>query len=132
MKKQNDILVLTKKQLLRLFQAHFPHLVALARDSANVESFRSDLKQYIAQHPNQNSKAADTLKALISYDGKTVYELSNERNFDIKTITLFREWLRDEVNNTINTDFVLELYNQFELLENPKIQKPEEKRPSTG
>ncbi|HOO68991.1 MAG TPA: KamA family protein, partial [Bacteroidales bacterium] len=128
MKKQNDILVLTKKQIKRLFQAHFPHLVALARNSANVESFRSDLNQYIAQHPNQNSKAAATLKALISYDGKTVYELSNERNFDIKTITLFREWLRDEVNNTINTDFVLELYNQFELLDNPKIQKPAEKK----
>lgn len=128
MKKQNDILVLTKKQIKRLFQAHFPHLIALARNSANVESFRSDLNQYIAQHPNQNSKAAATLKALISYDGKTVYELSNERNFDIKTITLFREWLRDEVNNTINTDFVLELYNQFELLDNPKIQKPAEKK----
>jgi lysine 2,3-aminomutase len=128
MKKQNDILVFTKKQLKRLFQDRFPGIVNMARDSKSDESFRTSLKQYVAQHPNNSGKAASSLKALIEYDQKTVYELSNERNFEIKTISLFREWLRDEVNNTINTDFILELYNQFELLENPKIQKPAAKK----
>jgi len=124
MKKQNDILVLTKKQLLRLFQNRFPHIVTMALESKNEESFLTKLKQYITHHQNHSSKAASSLKALIEHDHKTVYELSKERNFEIKTISLFREWLRDEVNNTINTDFILELYNQFELLENPKIQNP--------
>ncbi|MFA7089633.1 MAG: KamA family protein, partial [Bacteroidales bacterium] len=124
MKKQNDILVLTKKQLKRLFQDRFPHIVTMALESKNEESFLTKLKQYITHHQNHSSKAASSLKALIEHDHKTVYELSKERNFEIKTISLFREWLRDEVNNTINTDFILELYNQFELLENPKIQNP--------
>ncbi len=87
MKKQNDILVLTKKQLKRLFQDRFPGIVTMARDSKSEESFLTSLKQYVAQHPNNSSKAAAGLKALMNTIIKPSNELSNERNFEIKTIS---------------------------------------------
>ena len=125
MKKQTDILILNKKQLKRMFQRSFPDIVTMAKESRNKDSFRNDLYRYISEHPHNQSKAAASLRTLIKNDNTTVFELSIGKNLEIKTITLFWEWLRDEVNNTITTDFILEFYHQFELLENPEISKPD-------
>ncbi len=130
MKKQTDILVLNNQQLKRLFCGQFPELVSLAMESRTIEQFRENLERYIAEHPNHETKAAFSLRRLINNDGTYVHELSTEKDLEIRTMTLLWKWLQDEPNGgpdvAINTDFILELYHQFELLENPEVLKPSE------
>lgn len=128
MKKQTDILALNKQELKRLFQKCFPRIVTMARESTDENSFRHNLLQYISEHPHNQSRAAASLITLIKNDNTIIFELSIEKDLEIKTITLFWEWLRDEVNNTITTDFILELYHQFELLEDLEISRPTAKK----
>lgn len=128
MKKQTDILVFTGEQLKRLFLRRFPELTAMAVESGDAGSFRNNLERYISEHPNHRSKAADSLKRLIRNDRKTVFELSTEQHIEIQTISFFWEWLRQEEKKTVNTDFILELYHQFELLDHQGITKPSAKK----
>ena len=115
MKKQNDILVFTGEQLKRLFLRRFPELTAMAVESGDAGSFRNNLERYISEHPNHRSKAADSLKRLIRNDRKTVFELSTEQHIEIQTISFFGNGSGRRKRN-VNTDFILELYHQFELL----------------
>jgi len=130
MKKQTDILVLTIAQLKKLFCRQFPALADLAKESGTIEKFRENLENYIARHPHHDSNAASALRRLIKSDGTSVHELSTEKDLEIRTITLLWKWLRGTLNgapgDAINTDFILELYHQFELLEKPEVLKPTE------
>ena len=130
MKKQTDILVLNKAQLKRLFCRQFPAITTLAKESETIGKFRENLENHITVHPHHDSKAAAGLRRLIKYDGTSVHELSTEKDLEIRTITLLWKWLRGTLNSepgdAINTDFILELYHQFELLEYPRVQKPSE------
>jgi len=124
MMKQTDILFLNPKQLLTLFIRQFPCVVALAKESSHAEMFCIRLKEYIQKHPNHNSKPAESILTLIRHNNTTIHELSTEKDVEINTITLLWEWLRGGIDNTITSDFILELYQQFVLLDTPDIQKP--------
>ena len=124
MMKQTDILFLNPKQLLSLFIRQLPLVVALAKESSHAEMFCIRLKEYIQKHPNHNSKPAERILTLIRHNNTTIHELSTEKDVEINTITLLWEWLRGGIDNTITSDFILELYQQFVLLDTPDIQKP--------
>ncbi|NLA14913.1 MAG: KamA family protein [Bacteroidales bacterium] len=126
--KQTDILFLHPKQLLALFSRKFPALVALAKENNRAETFGAQLKSYIQNHPNHGSKPAQSILTLLQNNNTTIHELSTEEDLRINTITLLWEWLRGGANNTITSDFILELYHQFAFLYNPDFQKPTAKK----
>lgn len=128
MRKQTDILYLNKKQLLRLFSKRFPQITALAQESGSASVFARKLEAYITQHKNSDSHPAQSLRTLIKNDNTVIHELSTERDIEIQTISLLWDFLRGVEKEKLTEDFILELYQQFELLDNPAIKKPNRKK----
>ncbi|MFY9116735.1 MAG: KamA family protein [Bacteroidales bacterium] len=128
MRKQTDILYLNKKQLLRLFSKRFPQITALAQESGSASVFAGKLEAYITQHKNSDSHPAQSLRTLIKNDNTVIHELSTERDIEIQTISLLWDFLRGVEKEKLTEDFILELYQQFELLDNPAIKKPNRKK----
>lgn len=84
--KQKKILTLTLSQLKQLYKQELPALISIAQNSPNEEKFKIQLNAFIDTIPTNNTQ--ETIKMLIDYDGKSIFELSTGQNIQIKTISL--------------------------------------------
>ena len=100
----------------------------MAQESGSASVFAGKLEAYITQHKNSDSHPAQSLRTLIKNDNTVIHELSTERDIEIQTISLLWDFLRGVEKEKLTEDFILELYQQFELLDNPAIKKPNRKK----
>ena len=84
--KQKKILTLTLSQLKQLYKQELPALISIAQNSPNEEKFKIQLNAFIDTIPTNNTQ--ETIKMLIDYDGKSIFELSTGQNIQIKTISI--------------------------------------------
>ena len=96
----------------------------MAKESGNASVFADKLETYVDQHRKKSSHPAQSLKTLINNNNTVIHELSTEKDIKIQTITLLWDFLRGVENTELTEDFVLELYQQLELLNHPNIKKP--------
>ncbi|WP_297928087.1 KamA family protein [uncultured Coprobacter sp.] len=118
--KQKKILTLTLSQLKQLYKQELPTLISIALNSPNEEKFKTQLNVFIDTIPTNNTQ--ETIKMLIDYDGKSIFELSTGQNIQIKTISLLYRFLRESLDNEeIPTDLFIDLYFLFKGSENNYI-----------
>ena len=118
--KQKKILTLTLSQLKQLYKQELPALISIALNSPNEEKFKTQLNVFIDTIPTNNTQ--ETIKMLIDYDGKSIFELSTGQNIQIKTISLLYRFLRESLDNEeIPTDLFIDLYFLFKRSENNYI-----------
>lgn len=95
--KQKKILTLTLSQLKQLYKQELPALISIAQNSPNEEKFKIQLNAFIDTIPTNNTQ--ETIKMLIDYDGKSIFELSTGQNIQIKTISLLYRFLTENLND---------------------------------
>ena len=124
--KQEKILTLTLSQLKQLYKQELPALISIAQNSPNEEKFKIQLNAFIDTIPTNNTQ--ETIKMLIDYDGKSIFELSTGQNIQIKTISLLYRFLTENLNDEETpTDLFIDLYFLFKGSENnytsPSLQQ---------
>lgn len=125
---KRKLLTQDKSQLLKVFKQDFPHLIAMAEESGSVSLFKEALRSFVSSRlvsaENSHSPGnavAKRLLLLIEYDTACINELSTGEQLSVNTITYFRDFLCGKPDEQVTTDFVLDLYRQFELLECPEV-----------
>mgnify|MGYP002446762713 FL=1 len=127
--KQKKMLALTLSQLVLLYRQEFPGLAALADASGDGERFRMGLREFVDAHRAAEGEAAEQIRLLIDYDGRSVRELSTDRQLEVKTLTLLWQFLTGRLENPeMPSDLFLDLYHLFRLLDAPEIPLPSPQR----
>ena len=127
--KQKKILALTLSQLQLLFRQELPALAALADASGDGEQFRMRLREFVDGHRAAKGEAAEQIRLLIDFDGREVYELSTDRQMEVKTLTLLWQFLTGGLENReMPSDLFVDLYHLFSLLDAPGIPLPSPQR----
>ena len=125
--KQKKMLSLTLSQIRQLYCQELPELTAMAQQSLDDTDFKNHLQEFLTPYISGGNKAGEQIRLLISYDGKTVHELSNEQDMQIQTLSLLRRFLTGNLENAeIPTDLFLDLYYLFKRLEEPESPLPNE------
>ena len=123
------MLALTLSQLVLLYRQEFPDLAALADASGDGERFCMGLREFVDAHRAAESEAAEQIRLLIDYDGRSVRELSTDRQLEVKTLTLLWQFLTGRLENPeMPSDLFLDLYHLFRLLDAPEIPLPSPQR----
>lgn len=110
--KQKKMLSLTLSQLKQLYQNEFPELVRIARESKEAEHFKQKLEGLITRM-GLLKEAVEQIRLLIDYDGKTIHELSTDKSIKIFSITLLYNFLSEKEEEGVETDLLLDLFQQF-------------------
>ena len=97
--KQKKMLALTLSQLVLLYRQEFPGLAALADASGDGERFRMGLREFVDAHRAAEGEAAEQIRLLIDYDGRSVRELSTDRQLEVRTLTLLWQFLTGRLEN---------------------------------
>ena len=127
--KQKKMLSLTLSQIRQLYCQELPELTAMAQQSLDDTDFKNHLQEFLTPYISGGNKAGEQIRLLISYDGKTVHELSNEQDMQIQTLSLLRRFLTGNLENAeIPTDLFLDLYYLFKSLEEPESPLPSPQR----
>ena len=127
--KQKKMLSLTLSQIRQLYCQELPELTAMAQQSLDDTDFKNHLQEFLTPYISRGNKAGEQIRLLISYDGKTVHELSNEQDMQIQTLSLLRRFLTGNLENAeIPTDLLLDLYYLFKRLEEPESPLPSPQR----
>lgn len=106
--KQKKILTLTLSQLKQLYKQELPALISIAQNSPNEEKFKIQLNAFIDTIPTNNTQ--ETIKMLIDYDGKSIFELSTGQNIQIKTISLLYRFLTENLTTKKLQQIYLSIY----------------------
>ena len=113
-------------QLFKVFNQDFPQLVLMAEESESAKLFKEALRSYVSSRitygeskNNFGNGIARHLLTLIEHDDTTVGELSTGERMPVRTITCFWNFLQKKTTEKVSPDFFVDLYRQFELLENP-------------
>ena len=129
--KQKKMLALTLSQLVLLYRQEFPGLAALADADASGdgERFRMGLREFVDAHRAAEGEAAEQIRLLIDYDGRSVRELSTDRQLEVRTLTLLWQFLTGRLENPeMPSDLFVDLYHLFRLLDAPEIPLPSPQR----
>ena len=127
--KQKKMLALTLSQLVLLYRQEFPGLAALADASGDGERFRMGLREFVDAHRAAEGEAAEQIRLLIDYDGRSVRELSTDRQLEVRTLTLLWQFLTGRLENPeMPSDLFVDLYHLFRLLDAPEIPLPSPRR----
>lgn len=121
------LLAQDKSQLLKVFKQDFPHLIAMAEESQSVPLFKEALRSFVSSRlvlaengHSRGNAVAKRILLLIEYDNTCVNELSTGEQLSVNTIAYFWNFLCGRPDEQVTTDFILDLYRQFELLEYPE------------
>lgn len=119
-------------QLLKVFNRDFPHLITMAEESENATLFKAALRSFVSSRivtgeggSNLGNAVAKRILLMIEYDNTSVDELSTGERLPVQTITLFYDFLRSCPSEHLAPDLFIDLYRQFELLENPVMPEPD-------
>ncbi|MCD8183430.1 MAG: KamA family protein [Bacteroides sp.] len=126
--KQKKMLTLILSQLEQLYRHELPELVSIAAQSEDAEMFRSLLSEYIAGHPEADSEAGRQIRLLIDYDGQEVHELSAGEQLPISTLSVLYSFLTGQLDEYLETDLFIDLFQQFKRLQEPETVLPAPQR----
>ena len=127
MKKKNKMI--SHKDVKTLFETRLTQLTSLAAESRNETIFKNKLNDYLLSAHIKNPIAAKNIARLIENDSKTIYELSTEKEIEIKTISLLWQFLTNRITDEeTSVDLWLDLYQQFLRLYHVPNNIPNEKQ----
>lgn len=122
----NDFTLLRKK-----IEQKFPELVALANECTAPRQFKEALRFFVSSKLDSLSengvknKIIKRILLLIDYDDTLIDELSTGEQLPILTITYFWQFLTRRPTEDVSIDLFIDLYHQFDLLENPVVVEPD-------
>lgn len=122
--KQKKMLALTLSQLEQLYRQELPELVSIAARSEDAPAFRTFLSEYIAGHPRAESEAGRQIRLLIDYDGQEIHELSTDKKLPVSTLSILYNFLIGKLEEYLETDLFIDLFQQFKRLQQPKLPLP--------
>lgn len=119
-------------QLIKMFNRDFPQLVTMAEESESAILFKKALRAYVSSRVTYNEEGSSMGNAiakrilfLINYDDTTVSELSTGEDLLVRTITYLWQFLAGRLTEDVSSDLFIDLYRQFELLEEPEAVVPD-------
>ena len=109
-----------------LFEIRLPLIGKWAIACSNAAQFKEKLAASLsADERIIDRDAKENLFRLMEYDGKIVWELSEEREIEISTIELLWQSFRDGTREIgVADDFLWDMYHQFERLYAGESDKP--------
>ena len=115
----------THHDIRSAFERDLPHIVALASSSRDETEFKQQLNELLLSE-DVNPNAVRNIARLIANDGKTIFELSTESEIELKTISLFWQFLTGRLHDDhdVSVDFLTDLYHQFMRLYTPEPSAP--------
>lgn len=122
---KKELLAADVTQLKKKFERDFPTLIKMAAQSENADTFKEALRQFlVVQQPPEGSSEIRNVVArrilfLIENDNTFIDELSTGEKLTIRTITYFWHFLRGDLSADLSSDFLLDLYHQFDELAHP-------------
>ena len=123
------MLALTLSQLELLYRQDLPRLAVLADASRDGEEYRRRLREFVDGQAAAENVAAEQIRLLIDYDGRSVHELSTDRQLEMQTLTLLWQFLTGRLDDPeMPTDLFVDLYHQFRLLDVPAAAPPSPQR----
>lgn len=127
MKQKNKML--SHQDVKTLFETKLTQLTSLATESQDKIIFKNKLKNYLLSDHIKNQIAVPNIKRLINNDGKTIYELSTEKEIKIETISLLWKFLTNRITNEeTSVDLWIDLYHQFLRLNQIENEIPTDKQ----
>ncbi len=87
------------------------------------------LREFVDAHRAAEGEAAEQIRLLIDYDGRSVRELSTDRQLEVRTLTLLWQFLTGRLENPeMPSDLFVDLYHLFRLLDGAEIPLPSPQR----
>lgn len=99
----------------------------LAVRYSTARDFKAELKKHLSGGRTVNPDAETTLLRLLEFDGREVFELSEERSIRIRTMTLLWQFLRGECREEVSRHYLSDIRRQFE-----RLGRKEGPRPGAG
>lgn len=119
-------------QLVKVFKKDFPHIAAMAEESGSAMLFKEALHTFVSSRIGSEEGGSSTENAvakrillLIEHDDTTVSELSTGEEIPVRTITRLWQFLAGKLEEEVSPDHFIDLFRQFELLENPEEAVPD-------
>ena len=119
-------------QLTKVFRKDFPQLVTMAEENESAALFKEALRSFVSSRiggtaggNKEGNAVAKRILLLIEHDDTTVFELSTGEEIPIRTITRLWQFLTGKLEEVVSPDFFIDLFRQFELLENPEEIVPD-------
>lgn len=120
----------TSQDVKIMFDTNLKHIQQLAIQSPNAVTFKQQLLDSL--HLNGAiplSPAEENIKRLILHDGMTIKEASTDTEMKIETISQLWDFLTNKTEtNTFNSDYLIDIYKQFESLAEKSTPLPDKKQ----
>lgn len=127
--KQKKMLTLTLSQLKQLYRQELPELTDMAEQSLSNEDFKSRISTFLSLQTPVENKTSEQIRLLINYDGKGIHELSTGQDIQVHTLSLLRQFLTGDLENTdMQTDLFIDLFQLFSRLVEPELPLPSPQR----
>ena len=126
--KQKKMLALTLSQLKQLYRNELPEIVRIAEQSDGTESFKQGISEFITNQADTESEVVRQIRLLIEYDGQEVHELSTDEQMIVSTLSRLYAFLTGNLEEDVETDVFLDIFQQFKRLQHPAAPLPAPQR----
>lgn len=97
-------------QLKKIYEKTFPWLIEIVAKSRSKDELIDQLAKLIDQN---NSTAAERIRLMISYEDKTINELSTGEPMTINSFTSLWKFLINDFSDCVSTDIFIDFYYLF-------------------
>ena len=122
------MLALTLSQLKQLYRNELPEIVRITEQSDGTESFKQGISEFITSQADTESEVVRQIRLLIEYDGQEVHELSTDEQMIVSTLSLLYAFLTGNLEEDVETDVFLDIFQQFKRLQHPAAPLPAPQR----
>lgn len=121
---------IASSEIRNKFATNLEPIFRLATTCAGVQEFRLRLTEELQQAGSTASNPGkENIKRLVEFDGQTITEASTGREITLRTITLLWHFLNDHSEAAgLSTNFLIDVYKQFERLYVPTMPKPDKQQ----
>ena len=105
-----------------------PEIVRIAEQSDGTESFKQGISEFITNQADTESEVVRQIRLLIEYDGQEVHELSTDEQMIVSTLSLLYAFLTGNLEEDVETDVFLDIFQQFKRLQHPAAPLPAPQR----
>ena len=111
-----------------LYRNELPEIVRIAEQSDGTESFKQGISEFITNQADTESEVIRQIRLLIEYDGREVHELSTDEQMIVSTLSLLYAFLTGNLEEDVETDVFLDIFQQFKRLQHPAAPLPTPQR----
>ena len=113
---------------MKLYRNELPEIVRIAEQSDGTESFKQGISEFITNQADTESEVVRQIRLLIEYDGQEVHELSTDEQMIVSTLSLLYAFLTGNLEEDVETDVFLDIFQQFKRLQHPAAPLPAPQR----